>query len=374
VRKVAVAAGILGLLAAVAAIVIGTLLWSARRKLDERSAWVEAELQRRSREAAAVPDFDWAPYREFLAQLRTDSWSIRSTFPYYASNDHVRSILVWRDAGSSLAHWSVTDDVGPDNSAWPYIFGVPDAADVPRFLRGAPMAQDFFRGGGFAGAIFRASAERRLHCGWRYLLERSTLSPEVLTSCVELLDRLEAARPSLKDEIELEHLLRCREVLEIYRTGQDPRRRLETLAPGFRSFYMRAMLFGQVLGRLDGLRSDALFRVDHPLEEVWAWLSAPSEPSFPLAGIYDAMDRSVFQFEVLSSLRRRLLRTALAVARYQAATGALPDRLDQLVPAYLPEIPVCPLTGAPLSYSSGTVSAPVADPLATWTVRSAKVN
>jgi hypothetical protein len=46
--------------------------------------------------------------------------------------------------------------------------------------------------------------------------------------------------------------------------------------------------------------------------------------------------------------RRTLARTALALAAFKAKTGAYPDKLDALVPAYLPAVPLDPFSGRPL--------------------------
>lgn len=46
---------------------------------------------------------------------------------------------------------------------------------------------------------------------------------------------------------------------------------------------------------------------------------------------------------------RRISTVAIAAARYRDRKGRWPDRFDQLVPEFLPEIPVCPMTNAPLT-------------------------
>jgi tetratricopeptide (TPR) repeat protein len=45
-----------------------------------------------------------------------------------------------------------------------------------------------------------------------------------------------------------------------------------------------------------------------------------------------------------------LARTALALERYRLATGTIPDRLEQLVPQYLEQVPIDPFDGRPLRY------------------------
>jgi hypothetical protein len=46
----------------------------------------------------------------------------------------------------------------------------------------------------------------------------------------------------------------------------------------------------------------------------------------------------------------RLSRTSLALERYRLTNGKLPDRLDELVPAYLTAVPADPFDGQPLLY------------------------
>lgn len=48
--------------------------------------------------------------------------------------------------------------------------------------------------------------------------------------------------------------------------------------------------------------------------------------------------------------QQKLLQTAIALKRYQLAHKTWPDSLDQLVPAYLPSVPLDPIDGQPLRY------------------------
>ena len=47
---------------------------------------------------------------------------------------------------------------------------------------------------------------------------------------------------------------------------------------------------------------------------------------------------------------RRLVIAAIALKRFQLSHGAWPGKLGDLVPAYLPSVPVDPYDGAPLKY------------------------
>jgi hypothetical protein len=42
--------------------------------------------------------------------------------------------------------------------------------------------------------------------------------------------------------------------------------------------------------------------------------------------------------------------TAIAIERYRRKTGRWPERLDQLVPDFLPQVPLDPFDGQPLRY------------------------
>ncbi len=62
-----------------------------------------------------------------------------------------------------------------------------------------------------------------------------------------------------------------------------------------------------------------------------------------------AMSR-VAQLDLRIHAHLDLARTALALERYRLATGAVPDRLDALVPQYLERVPIDPFDGKPIRY------------------------
>ena len=51
----------------------------------------------------------------------------------------------------------------------------------------------------------------------------------------------------------------------------------------------------------------------------------------------------------------RVVRTALTVSEAATSRGALPGSLAELVPEFLPAVPVDPWDGRPLRYRAGTV-------------------
>jgi len=75
------------------------------------------------------------------------------------------------------------------------------------------------------------------------------------------------------------------------------------------------------------------------------------ELKYPLITLLvPALNRSVAQAD-LTDARRDAAITLLAIARFQAETGELPARLEDLVPAYLPALPRDPVDGQPLRFA-----------------------
>ncbi len=64
-----------------------------------------------------------------------------------------------------------------------------------------------------------------------------------------------------------------------------------------------------------------------------------------------------FEFQRVSALyaRCRVVRTGLAVELFLREYGRLPEQLNELVPEFLPAVPVNPFTGKPLQIETGTL-------------------
>jgi hypothetical protein len=65
----------------------------------------------------------------------------------------------------------------------------------------------------------------------------------------------------------------------------------------------------------------------------------------------------VGHYQSVVDLGRLMIRVATALGRYRTATGAHPKSLSDLVPRYLVEVPVSPVTGEPLLFADGTLTA-----------------
>jgi hypothetical protein len=97
------------------------------------------------------------------------------------------------------------------------------------------------------------------------------------------------------------------------------------------------------------LSREPYYTVRSRLEELDTELGSPMRPYFLTSLILPALPR--VQFAVAKARAELRATTAgLACETYRADTGSYPTALDDLVPAYLPELPVDPFTGTPLLY------------------------
>jgi len=334
-----------------------TLLLRSGVRLEDWGQEVEEELRRCSERSAALPPFDWEPYRELLGTARGEAAGIDRTLIEFER---------WRGQGCPMDLEVAATDVGFSNRHWPAVFNPIRLGAVRQALLQTAVAQESCRGGGLSTALVRASSERWVHCGWHTMVMEGSLAPSELRELAGLLDRLEAARRPLKDELEVEYLLRCRMVFEIYHTGKDPERVLETQAPGWRSLWSRQVHFWRILRRLERQRARMVALASGPWTELWARRDEMARDLSPCSHLFGSMDQAILQFEGQSRLRRQLLRTAVAAALYALDEGRPPSSLDDLVPRYLPSFPRCPLTDTPLSYADGRINGDVEDPLSPW--------
>ena len=119
--------------------------------------------------------------------------------------------------------------------------------------------------------------------------------------------------------------------------------------PLFRVFALSDAVdgFRQVMGEC----RDRLAR-QPPRADLKRWRAEISFGSFG----YPYIVSSVIQLTCLTEqavgadARKCLCVMALAAARYRAKTGKLPDKPEELVPAYLPAIPLDPYDGQPLKW------------------------
>jgi hypothetical protein len=179
------------------------------------------------------------------------------------------------------------------------------------------------------------------------------LRPEELRRLSERLDRLMAARLSFAQILDAQVLLERAELLRILHLRADPGCFIRR-PPGWKELFSWRIHVVKCLKELDDRHR---FLRD--------------EESDPLRNWYHGIDlkvpeleetRSRFE-EAADALRReasslaayRFARVALALAIFRAEHGALPGKLDELVPDLLRAVPVHPFDHSPMTYEKGVL-------------------
>jgi hypothetical protein len=111
----------------------------------------------------------------------------------------------------------------------------------------------------------------------------------------------------------------------------------------------------RLFGRIRALRGLELHLQPAAIAEIVKEAGASRNPI--VQSTFPGITRVVHR-DLVSRMTLTLLRVATAVAWYQAEKGVFPATLEELVPKYLPRVPVCPLTGMPLGYRPGCVWSP----------------
>lgn len=206
----------------------------------------------------------------------------------------------------------------------------------------------------------------------KVIFEHCDSSAEELEFCAKGLDRLEARRLSLRDFLFVRDVVERSTVLQMVAGGPNP---LESYPHGYqRTYFPRTWKtlyseriaqartlneiadFYQELSSIDRLpphqRGDAIEDAGGSWmgRAGWTRLSAREKGEIGIGHYQAAVD-----------LQRLLVRVATALSWYRAATGADPKSLADLVPRYLSAVPISPVTGEPLGYADGTVTATDSD-------------
>ncbi len=197
----------------------------------------------------------------------------------------------------------------------------------------------------------------------RDVLESHSLPAADLASLAAGLDSLEASRPDALDCWDGESLYLRSSLLE------------GPWASFFRSFSIGLpsapkpplppwrFLFSERITRAHALNHvPELFAGLPDLRPLPPWQRPVSAPDpvpevlrlkNPLLAVLTPALRRPLENDARSQLGRTLLRIAVAIAWFDVEKGRYPDRLEDLVPGYLPKVPVCPMTGQPLHFKAG---------------------
>jgi hypothetical protein len=196
---------------------------------------------------------------------------------------------------------------------------------------------------------------------WRLILSQHALTGGELEKACRLLDRIEEIRPTLLDAARLQFQSDRTELVAYYPGSVRPG--AET--PGWRHLGMWTFKLSEMVNQID---EDFQSLLDlerlpwHLRKGEWAMMEDARERGRMLGSrrwgdYYGGLPLKSSQYEKVTYVRRftELVRVASAVAWYEVEKQRFPDRLEDLVPRYLPQVPICPHTGMPFAYSEGRI-------------------
>jgi hypothetical protein len=139
------------------------------------------------------------------------------------------------------------------------------------------------------------------------------------------------------------------------------------IVPTWRALYSRRIATAARLQRLDEeyaarrspFRSPPQARID-AAEGLSRWNATWNDRLFPGAcGLGQGHPEVGRQKSAVDRLNRwATLKIAAALALHEVLHGRPAERLDELAPALLPTVPLCPVTGEPYPYAPGALTVP----------------
>lgn len=192
----------------------------------------------------------------------------------------------------------------------------------------------------------------------REQLAEHSFEPRELEAFASKLDRLWEARPTVFDAMLAENSLVRRSLVDLGK-GEMGARYTGSHHHSWRYLFSERLEVAAALAELESHYREMgmLSRVPSHLRENSALPiqhdGISSKNAF-VADLFPAMAR-VFRRDNVTQMEWTLMRVAVALAWFEGEHGAMPGRLDELVPRYLPRVPLCPLTGKPLGYRDGKV-------------------
>lgn len=220
---------------------------------------------------------------------------------------------------------------------------------------------DYFREAGYMGShdrlIFDNAALR--HFQW-VLATKEHGAPE-LREFLAGLDRLQSRRLPVADVATVEHLLDRAELLAVVHQKDDPHGMLRR-APGWRELFSRRILAVKALRQLDDHYKEVGALVLLPVEEIrraanrWTVVVDGDEVDEP----GDVVARTKLRIGLLGvvgveeyfHVEWEFTRMALLLELFRREQGREPTRLEELVPEYLPQVPVS-AKGKPYQLKNG---------------------
>lgn len=227
-----------------------------------------------------------------------------------------------------------------------------------------------YREGGFSAHEAKVRYEEGILRALLRAIADYRLKPGDLRRIQERVDELLAARVPLREFVNGQHLLDRAEVLRVIPTQSDPTALIRE-PPGWKDLYSWRILIAKSLNQLEeeflALREPA---ADDPFSDLnsnssYAALGLRAglgDRGFPRRRWLTTSSLSSDLRSVHSSERHclhhwQLARLAAALQRFVGEEAREPRELTELVPKYLPAIPVSPYGGKPFVFADGVLKA-----------------
>ena len=226
------------------------------------------------------------------------------------------------------------------------------------------FVQDYGRCGFLMGSLVQFTMDHQLAWAFRDVFADHSFSAADLESFAAALDRLEQSRPDFTEALVFESAFARSALLNLewkdFASGwtglnsvpKPPR-------PPWRCLFSQRITRAQALSLIPDLQPDL-----PRLRSLASWqrmaataprkLQPPYSENPLVERVVPYLGRS-FESDAVSQMMKTLLRVGVAVAWFEARQGRLPGKLEDLVPQYLSQVPVCPLNGQPLRYKDGKI-------------------
>jgi len=192
------------------------------------------------------------------------------------------------------------------------------------------------------------------------VLRDGMLSADALARAARVLDALDAHRASLGDRLLAEAPF-ARGARIAMAGGEKPSSSVRDPLRGWRWLWSRRIFYATALDEGEALRQRTLVAYGRPLSawrstcaEVLAMFENSEHPELSGWGV-GSTEAWTVKMEARERMIGTLHRVAVAVARFVAERARAPASLADLVPAYLPSIPICPASGEPLRWSAAAL-------------------
>ncbi len=217
---------------------------------------------------------------------------------------------------------------------------------------GCALGADFARSGPLVCWLAGSGIETAALDLVREVLAGGRVAPDEAGGFARVLDSLDAARRPLADALDFERAAFRGSWARVGETGD------ATVKTGWRHFWSLRVFIASFLDSWDGaadrMREIAILGETDPVKaRADAKRLDDAQEEVSLVRIMTVLLPMIVRRDAEDRATRRVARTAIAIAAYRAEKGALPATLAELVPAFLPNVPIDPWDGRPLRWSAG---------------------